>query len=290
VSDIPLPADSRPTVPGVTVSMPAFNAAPFIAAAIESVVSQQGIEVDLVVVDDGSTDGTGDIAARYADRGVRVLRNGERRGIGFCHNRVIANSVSPLIAHVDADDLILPGGLAKVAAAAMSDDRVGQAYCDFYDIARDGIASRESIEDARRFFARHRAPPINHRRELVVHGMVVSALRIYRRAVFDLLGGFDEQLPWAVDYEMALRIGEHFLFAHVPELLYARRVHPAGASQGVSARPWRQWWMRWKLVRRRLAAQHGSLLGRGRVTTHARLLLGLAYVARGALTPARIVS
>ena len=179
---------------------------------------------------------------------------------------------------------------AFAGRAPTGDERIGQAYCDFYDVDRDGAASRESIERARAAYARLRAAPIDYHRELVVHGMVVSALRTYRRTVFTAVGGFDEQLPWAVDYEMALRTAEHFAFAHVPEMLYARRVHEAGASQRITARSWRQWQMRWTLVRRRLRAQRGSLFGRGTVATHALLLLGLAYVARDAMTSVRIDS
>jgi glycosyltransferase involved in cell wall biosynthesis len=263
--------------------MPAFNAARFLQTAIESVLAQEGVEVELVVVDDGSQDGTGDLASAYAESGVRVLRNGARRGIGYCHNRVIAETTAPLIAHVDADDVILPGALLKLANAASSGERVGQAYCDFCPIGPTGSFSVDEAEYWRRHFERHRAPPIDHARDLVVHGMVVSALRTYRRVVFDRVGGFDEALPWAVDYEMALRIAEHFSFAHVPEVLYGRRMHAEGASQGLRARAWRFWWMRWKLVRRQMRRQGGSLFGLGKWATHARLLRGLGYVARAEL-------
>ncbi len=276
----------RDALPTVAVSMPARNAAPFIAAAIESVLAQTEVLVDLVVVDDASTDETHAIAAEYADRGVRVLRNTEHRGIGYCHNRVLSHTTAPLIAHVDADDLILPGALARLAAA-MRDDGVGQAYCDFYEVDSQGVASPTAMAEWRAFFARHRAPPIDHHRELVVFGMVVSALRTYRRTVLEAVGGFDETLPWAVDYEMALRVAEHHRFAHVPELLYVRRVHAGGASQRVPARAWRQWRMRCTLVRRRLAMNGGTLFGRGALRTHARLLLGLAHVARAAIRPVR---
>ncbi len=266
--------------------MPAYNAAPFIGAAIESVLAQDDIDLELVVVDDGSTDGTGDTAARYADHRVRVLRNAERRGIGYCHNLVIAQTTAPLIAHVDADDTVLPGALATLARAVQQDDRVGQAYCDFFPIDETGAVSESTIARWRALFARRRAPPIDHARELVVHGMVVSALRTYRRRVFDTVGGFDETLPWAVDYEMALRIAQRFSFAHVPALLYARRVHAGGVTQALRAKAWRYWSMRWKLVRRQLRAQQGSMFGRGTVGIHALLLLGLCYTLRDVISSA----
>jgi len=278
---------SPQALPTVAVSMPAYNAVRFLAQAIESVLAQEGVGIELVVVDDGSTDGTAEVAAGYADRGVRILRNSERRGIGHCHNRVLAETTAPLIAHVDADDVIVPGALVKLTNAVLSDPRAGQAYCDFFPIDPDGVASPSETERWRLYFARHRAPPIDHARELVVHGMVVSALRTYRRVVFDSVGGFDETLPWAVDYEMALRVAERFTFVHVPEMLYGRRHHGDGVTQHLRAKPWRFWRMRWKLVRRRLRAQGGSLFGFGSASTHARLLLGLGHAARATLAPGR---
>ena len=266
------------------VAMPAHNAAPFIGAAIESVLSQDGVDVDVVVVDDASTDDTWDIVSSYGAEGVHALRNPERRGIGFCHNRIIAETDHPLIAHVDADDVIEPGALQKLAAAVTADDRVGQAYCDFYTMDRDGRTTPEERARWERFFRVHRAPPIDYARELVVHGMVVSALRTYRRSVFQMVGGFDERLPWAVDYEMALRVAEHFDFAHVPELLYGRRVHAEGASQRLRAKPLRHWWMRQRLVRRRLREGSTGSLEQGALRTRARLVEGLFQSIRGLAT------
>jgi glycosyltransferase involved in cell wall biosynthesis len=277
-------------VPKIAVAMPAYNAASFISAALESVLLQSHVDLEIVVVDDGSTDRTADIAKRYAERGVHVVRNGRRRGIGYSHNVALRESTAPLIAHVDADDMIVPGALARMAAAFGDDRHIGQAYCDFYDIDAHGDASPMTIDAARAFFARHRAPPIDYCRELVVHGMVVSALRTYRREVFDRVGLFSEKLPWAVDYEMALRIAERFTFAHVPELLYLRRVHPSGTSQQVRKRSWAQWQMRSRLVRHRLRHHHNTLFGYGPAATYARLLLGLAYVARDAMTPVKMDS
>jgi glycosyltransferase involved in cell wall biosynthesis len=268
-----------------TVSMPAYNVAPFIGAAIDSVLAQTGVAVELIVVDDASTDGTGDVARTYEGRGVRVLRNATRRGIGACHNQVLAIATAPVIAHVDADDTVAPEAIAKLSRAVLSDDRVGQAYCDFYPVDERGVVRSRTIDEWRTFFARHRAPPIDYPRQLVVHGMVVGGLRTYRRDVFDVVGRFDERLPWAVDYEMALRIGERFTFVHVPELLYARRIHAGGVTQSLRAKAWQYWRMRWRLVRRRLRAQGGSLFGRGTLVTHALLVLSLGYTVREAITP-----
>lgn len=269
--------------PSIAVSMPARNAERWIGAAIESVLAQEDVDASLVVVDDASDDRTVAVASGFAGDRVTVLRNARRAGIGACHNRVLAESDAPLIAHVDADDVIAPGALAKLARAVTRGEGVGQAYCDFYPLDAAGHTDPAMRAAWAALFAATRTGPIDYPRALVIHGMVVGALRTYRRAVFDAVGPFDEALPWAVDYEMALRVAERFDFARVPEMLYGRRLHADGVSQGVTAKPLRQWWMRWTLVRRRLRAGRGTLFGHGRSTTHARLLRGLAPALRATL-------
>lgn len=282
----PAPPASRPR-PAVTVSMPAHNASAYIAGAIESVLAQDDVDFELVIVDDGSTDDTATIVASYRKDRVVLLRNDERLGIGCCHNRVIRTTGSPFIAHVDADDIILPGALAKLVKALWAHPDAGQAYCDFYPMDAEGRTRPEELEESASFFRTHREPPIDYARELVVHGMVVSALRTYRRKVFDVVGGFDENLSWAVDLDMALRIAEHFDFVRVPEMLYGRRVHAGGASQRFRGSPLRDWWIRAALVRRHLRRQGGTLFGVGRATTYARLMSGLVSAVRSSLATAR---
>jgi glycosyltransferase involved in cell wall biosynthesis len=277
----------RAELPRIAVSMPAYNVAPFIAEAIESVLAQEGVTVEIVVVDDASTDATAAVAGRYAERGVRIIRNSTNRGISYNHNLVLRETTAPVIAHVDSDDRLLPGALAKLAAAVLSDPTVGQAYCDFYPIDVDGTVAPGTIERWRAFYARQRSAPIDYARELIVHGMVVNHLRTYRREVFDTLGGFDERETWSGDYEMALRLAERFQFAHVPEMLYERREHATSITGVLRRKNWQYWQNRWSLVRRRLRAQHGRVLGHGAASAHALLLLGLGYVARAAITSQR---
>jgi glycosyltransferase involved in cell wall biosynthesis len=99
-------------MPELTVSMPAYNTAPFVGAAIKSVLDQEGVDFELIVVDDGSTDSTSDVVRSFHDARVRLIQNKQRMGIGYCHNLVIRESSSPFIAHVDSDDLVLPGAFA----------------------------------------------------------------------------------------------------------------------------------------------------------------------------------
>ena len=265
-------------MPELTVSMPAFRAGPFIEAAIESVLEERDIDLELVVVDDGSGDDTARAAQRCGDARLRVLCNETRRGIGYCHNRVIEESSSPIIAHVDADDFILPGALRALTEAVLDSSDVGQAFCDFFPVDADGVTTPEARE---RWLIHLRAARRHERdvpRALLVHGMVVNHLRTYRREVFDLVGRFDEGLSYAVDYEMALRIAERYQFAYVPEPLYAKRAHPAATTGAMRAKSLRFWWTRYRIGRRLLRTRGGTLLGRGSLGFHALMALGLVHV------------
>src|SRR5437879_11278438 len=116
-------------MPELTVAMPAYNTGRYIGEAIESVLRQEGVDFELVVVDDGSADDTVRVVRGFPSPRIRLIENGARRGIAHCHNVVLERSTAPFLAHVDSDDLILPGALRKLVAAVRSAPRVGQAYC-----------------------------------------------------------------------------------------------------------------------------------------------------------------
>ena len=267
------------SVPDVTVSMPAYNASAYIGAAIASVLRQEGVAFELIVVDDGSRDGTSDVVRNHDDPRVRLLVNPANRGIGHCHNAVLEHSRAPYICHLDADDLLLPGALQQAVEALRRSPNAGQAYALHYEVAEDGSISRESFDVQTRFLLKRTAAMGDYRRDLVVHGMVANPLRTYPRAVFDDVGRFDEALPYGVDYEMTLRIADRYDMVCVPEFLYVQRVHRANVQQNLRFRSLRFWWMRVGLCRRLLQSRR-TLLARRRTAVYGLLGLSLLHVLR----------
>ena len=81
-------------MPEVTVSMPAFNTAHYIGEAIRSVLAQDDVDFELIVLDDASEDKTAEVVNTFRDPRIRLLRNTHRRGISFCHNRILDESTS----------------------------------------------------------------------------------------------------------------------------------------------------------------------------------------------------
>lgn len=235
-------------MPLVTVAMPAFNAAAFIVQAIASVQQQTDIDWELIVVDDGSTDETADLVRAIDDPRIRLVCNETRRGIGYSHNRVLAVATAPFVAHLDADDFILPGALRKMVEALQNNPRTGQAYCQFYDVDSNGNVLREILVQRNRMYQR-RMQGIDYRRALVAVGTVTSGLRTYPRHVLETLGGFNETLSFGIDYDMVLRIVEHYEIAFVPQYLYVRRMHTHNTTEAVTFKRWRFFCQHYQICR-----------------------------------------
>ncbi len=264
-----------------TIAIPARNAAPYIGTALTSVLRQEGVAIQVIIVDDASDDETVAVAQRHADERVRILRNDQRAGIGACHNRILREADTEFLLHVDADDIVLPGAVARMVQALRDHPRVGQAYCDFLLTGADATTSPNDAARWRSDLARARREPIPYRRHLLQYGMIVNHLRTYRRDALLEVGGFDESLAWAVDYDMALRLADRWEFLHVPAELYIKRVLPTGASESVPFRSLRFWMRRCRLVRAQLQRGQGRVAGFGAGSAHLLLAAGLIDALRG---------
>ena len=113
--------------PLVSIMMPAYNAAPYIGQAIESALAQTFSDWELIIVDDGSTDGTGDIAARYGDPRICVLSQ-TNAGESAARNRALAAMNGKYVAFLDADDLFLSDHLRLTVGRLESDHHLGGVY------------------------------------------------------------------------------------------------------------------------------------------------------------------
>lgn len=115
----------------ITVAMPAFNVAPVVAEAIESVLAQSVQDFELIVIDDASTDATGEQLARFAKHPrVRIFRNETNLGSGATRSRILAHAAGEYWVPCDADDLLLPGALATLGGFLDRTHDVGAVYGD----------------------------------------------------------------------------------------------------------------------------------------------------------------
>ena len=114
------------SVPKVTVMMPVYNAAPYLAESIESVLRQDFPSFELVIYDDGSKDQSFEIAKRYRrDSRVRLFHSRENRGVAYARNRILKLARGKYIAPHDADDMMLSGKLKRQVDLFERDPRLG---------------------------------------------------------------------------------------------------------------------------------------------------------------------
>ncbi len=138
--------------PDISVIMPSYNVAPWVGQAVESVLAQQGPTWELLIIDDGSTDATRTIAARYAayDGRIRLLDNAGVKGAGDARNTGMAQAEGEAIAFLDSDDAYFPGAFAALHARLRESGQpvvrgVGSALCMQRGLASINRLSAEAL-------------------------------------------------------------------------------------------------------------------------------------------------
>jgi glycosyltransferase involved in cell wall biosynthesis len=179
----------------VTVVVAAYQAAATLGRCLDSVLAQDPAPAEVVVVDDCSTDATGDVLARYADR-VRAVRLPRNLGEAGAKNAGVAAVATPLVALVDADDVVLPGWLAAVSGALGERPDLDVVTADAWLVT---AGTRQ-----RRAYAHGSGPgipfPVEGQRREILRRNFVLGFAAFRRDPFLAAGGFDDRLAIASDW------------------------------------------------------------------------------------------
>ena len=212
----------------VSVIIPARNAAPFIRDAVASALDQTHREIEVIVVDDGSADGTADAVAAFGERIVLLRQPG--RGAAAARNLGARAATGEWIAFLDADDIWLPAKITTQLAAVDADGSgAALVYSDRFNVgARDGFPDRQS--DLQAMYAGDVFD------DLLLKGNVITTSSVLvRKRVFDRLGGFAEDplIPPAEDWDLWIRVAAAHRVVLCREPLVQYRHHPAGASRDV---------------------------------------------------------
>lgn len=196
--------------------MQTWNAAPYVSAAIESILLQTFADFEFIIVDGGSTDETTDIIHRYArldDRIAATFLNG-RRGRAACANMGVAAARAPLIARMDADDLALPERFARQTDWMRRRDL---AVCGTHADEFGGRASRLAFPES------HRGVEV----ELCFRIGLLQPTTIIRTDVLRARPYADTAFE---DYELWIRLAPDCRLGNLPEVLHRHRVHPRQCS------------------------------------------------------------
>ena len=205
--------------PMVSVVIPTYNCARYLPEAIDSVLAQTYRDFEIIVVDDGSTDNTPEVLARYGDQ-IRIIRQPDQ-GRSAARNAGILAARGEYIAFLDADDLWLPQKLEKQLALFAARAEIGWVYSDYRRLAELG-------SDTDTFFHRAglRPPPEGRILPELLSGCITSTITVMARAsCFRRVGLFDPSLTRAEDYDMWIRLATQFDAACVDEPLALYRQH-----------------------------------------------------------------
>jgi glycosyltransferase involved in cell wall biosynthesis len=207
----------------ISVIIPAYNAEKYIATAIESCLRQTYPPHEIVVVDDGSTDATFEIAQKYPPP-VKALRLAKNMGVSVARNRAVDTSTGDWLAFLDADDWFLPQKLEMQRQCVLDHPDAVIVYTGMFLKPLDGPA----VEN--KFW-----PPSEVAWRLRYSCIILPSTVLLRRDAFDAVGGFDPAYPIAQDWDLWLKVAERFstsAFAAVPTpLIMYNRVEGSLSSK-----------------------------------------------------------
>jgi glycosyltransferase involved in cell wall biosynthesis len=203
----------------VSVVVPCYNQAHFLDEAVESVLAQSYSRFEIVVVDDGSTDNTSEIAEQY--RGVRCIRQ-DNQGLSAARNSGLRYSEGEYVVFLDADDRLLPEALQAGIECLKSHPECAVAFGPYRLVASDGS-----------FLKQRRQPVVDedsYAALLKRNYIGVPAVMMYRRAVFESVGGFDSSVDASADADLYLRIARRFAVCSHETVVAEYRQHGVSMS------------------------------------------------------------
>lgn len=205
----------------ITVFMAAYNAAPYIAASIESALSQTYPHFELLIVDDGSTDNTIEIVRSFTDPRIRLIENGENRGLPYTRNVALKEAKGEFLAVLDSDDIAFPSRLEMQIQHFLN--RPLLAVLGGYAHIIDGKGQRTGQD----IIPQNGSDKL--RTILLFVNTFVHSTVMIRMSAFRDVGGYPNH-PVAQDYGLFARIALKHEVDNIPEYLGEYRMHDTNIS------------------------------------------------------------
>jgi len=214
------------STPDVSIVMPSFNQAPFLEEAVRSVLDQEGVDVELLVFDPGSSDGSREILQllrdEYGDR-LRLIFEADK-GQSDAINRGMAVARGGVLAWLNSDDRLAPGALARVVSL-LDRERPAWLYGDVGMIDANGASISGPIVAYKRWRGRNFS--LN---KLLTENFISQMGAFWNRRMWEVAGGLDLARDLDMDYDLWLRFAAHADPLVLRERLADFRVH--GEAKG----------------------------------------------------------
>jgi glycosyltransferase involved in cell wall biosynthesis len=223
--------------PRVSVVMPAYNTEQYIAAAVGSALEASAPDVEVLVIDDGSTDGTVAAVRALADPRVRIIEIAASGGPSRPRNIGLAEARAPYVSLLDSDDLLKPGKLAATVAALDRCPSAGFAFCDYEKMDEDGNVFETSFAYAYPVFRALKSEPAADgwrlirqnelARGLLSENFIGTSGVVVRRDLALSLGGFDAAIAFGEDLDLWFRLAHRCDALYSPNVGHSYRVRSA---------------------------------------------------------------
>lgn len=211
--------------PLVSVIVPNYNYSAYVSEAIESALDQSYANIEVIVVDDGSTDDSIRVLEGFGSK-IKLIKQANA-GVARARNYGVANSSGEYIAFLDADDLWMPDKIDRQVARLIADPEVGLVHVGVTEIDGKGQTVGERIDGMEGDVTKEL---LLLERSVVLGG---GSGFIVRRDLFESVGGFDEKLSTSADWDFFVRVSRLARLGFVPEPLLRYRLHGSNMHQNV---------------------------------------------------------
>jgi len=251
--------------PKVSVVMPVYNGAKYLREAVDSVLAQTFSQFELIIVDDGSTDGTMEVLGAYSDPRIRLIRNDRNLGQAAARNQAFAAARGEFIAIHDADDTSVPDRLAvqvlyfdahpdvvllgATVLYVQTNDSLASVFpgCAHFDFdrvvgAEALLAAHLPVHDTAWLWISTEAPrkalvvsplsDLSAKWTLLSHMSFSHSSVVFRRTLYERFGGYCErpEYRYCEDYELLSRYARHGRIANLRAMLVTLRAHESSTS------------------------------------------------------------
>jgi len=219
-------------MPQVSVIIPSYNQARFVGATVESVLAQTHPDVEIIVVDDGSTDDTRGVLAAYGAKIHYIYQ--ENRGLPRARNTGFLASQGDYLLFLDSDDLIYPDKLELHVALLDAEPGLGLVYSAWQQINEEGTQVLGEV--------RPNEQGQLLKKLLLRRFFFFASAAVVRRACLERVGLFDESLRWGDDADMWLRLARAgYSFGYLDQPLLQYRIHTSSMTANVTSQQVQGW-------------------------------------------------
>jgi glycosyltransferase involved in cell wall biosynthesis len=207
----------------VSIVMPAYNVEKYLGETVDCVFAQSYEKLEVVLVDDGSTDRTLSVARGYGDR-IRIVEQ-SNHGVSYARNVGLAECRGEYVHFLDCDDLLSPQFYERLVEPLVEEPDLDASYCSEEAFEGDWKDRRTVWKSDKSEYEG------NLYRTVLLRSNLSPANVLYRRSSIAFVGGFDVTIKTSEDYDFQLRFAHHAKMRRVPEAVYYYRQHPASASR-----------------------------------------------------------